>query len=129
MNLVPEIVQESFNEEVYALPNRVLVLIACEWHELSSDECQLLSKILNSVNLSIDSVQLVSRKEFDLNFIPAIIPSAILSFGSRIPSITTHYEVAESSGIPVIIADSLANLDDEKKKLLWSALRKVFKRP
>lgn len=126
MHLTPEIVQHTFSEEIYRLPNRVLVLIASEWNELSDEEKQLLRKILNAVNLSVDSVQIHSREEIDINS-TALKPSSILSFGTRILPSVTPYEAAEVTGIPVIAADTLKNLTDEKKKLLWIALRKVYK--
>jgi hypothetical protein len=126
--LTPEIIQDTYSEEIYRLPDRVWVLLDEEWNALSDEMRQLLGKILSAVNLTAERVHILSMKEIDLNSLSAVKPSAVLSFGSRILQPISPYEVADHTGIPIIAADSLTKLDEHKKKLLWVALRQVFKR-
>lgn len=127
-HFTPEIIHDTYSEEIYRLPDRVLVLIDEEWNALSGDEHQLLGKILSAVNLTTERAHILSMKEIDLNSLSPVKPSAVLSFGTRILQPIAPYEAADHTGIPIIAADSLTKLDEHKKKLLWVALRQVFKR-
>lgn len=118
--------EELFQEEIYKVSEKTLVMIPVPWNELSSEECELLTKILSAVKLNPSSVQILFNHTLDLSTIQANRPGRILLFGvSPIPSIE-KYKPADINGIPVVVADLLNSLDESKKKSLWTALKAMF---
>lgn len=123
----PEIIQQTFTDEIYAIRSRVLVLIPVEWSALTSSEIDLLGKILGSVQLNLDGVQVLAENTADLNNFNIFAPSAVLSFGVRIKQVDNPYEVTIWGTTPVLQSDALQQLDEDRKKRLWEAMRKMFK--
>lgn len=121
-----ELLQQTFSEEIYRIPGKVLIVIPQEWAELNPTEIELLSKILAAVNLTIDTVQIITTKQVDLNDLITISPSVLLSFGSEIKQADAPYKVKIWNGIPVLKTDTLSLLDEGKKKNLWVGLRQIF---
>jgi len=102
----------------------------------TSEELELLDKILNSVNLSIEEVALISySQEFEdkISMLSDLASSKIISFGftsgkSRLLDIQTKYSPSSIDNRLVIITDSLSeiNSDKELKRKLWNCLKEVF---
>lgn len=122
----PEIIQETFTEDIYRIPERVTIIIPGKWTDLKQSEIELLSNILNAVKLSLDKVQVLSMKHFDLNDLQANSPSALISFGSEIKQASGLYKVEQWNNVPIVQADSLNSFDAEKKSSLWGVLRQMF---
>ena len=127
MSLQREILEQTFTEDLYAIPGKVLVLLPHSWVALRPDEVKLLTKILGSVKLKIAQVQILSRETVDLTELVVFNPSSILSFGSKIKQIKTSYQVTDWNGAKAIEADALGSFDDAKKKQLWAALQELLK--
>jgi len=127
MSLQREILEQTFTEDLYSIPGKVLVLLPHSWAALSPDEVELLTKILGSVKLKIAQVQTLSRETFDLTELNVFNPQSILSFGSKIKQIKNPYQVTDWNGTKVIEADALGTFDDTKKKQLWAALQEILK--
>jgi hypothetical protein len=121
------LVNQTFSEDLYQLPARVLVVIPSTWETVSDSEQQLLARILGSVKLSLAAVQIVHAPTFSVE--EAIIYQAktILSFGVALAGVSRPYEAVSIGDVSVIVADAMDALDDAKKKNLWAALRLVFK--
>jgi hypothetical protein len=115
-----------YPEELYAQRPKILVILSHDWKDLSEENILLLKKILGSVKLDLAAVQIISRQEFDLTDLKAFSPHQIITFGSKLRSSPTHYQLFTQDGISVIQADSLQKLDDPKKKSLWMALKQMF---
>jgi hypothetical protein len=115
-----------FQEELYRFSSPALVVIVSKnWDEYSSEEKNLLAKILGSVKLDLASVQIISRTAVSLQALPSLHASKVLIFGSVADEIKL-YENTTAQSFSVIRADDLARLDDVKKKSLWLALKQMF---
>jgi hypothetical protein len=118
--------QFIYSEELYKLPSTVIVLLPVPWETLSDDQITLLRKILGSVRLTIEGVQILCRKQADLNDLSAFNPLAVISFGVALNPKSELYQSTQVGDVQVIQSDELAALDDTKKKSLWNALKQVF---
>jgi hypothetical protein len=119
--------EHLYQEELYLIPPRTIVVIDKPWNEVTNDDRTLLIKILGSVKLGLSNVQIVSGKQFSMDELGAMEPARLIVFGASVKELTRLYEFTTMSGIPVICADSLPALDDARKKNLWIALRQMFK--
>jgi hypothetical protein len=126
MNDATFITQSLFQEDLYQLPSRVLVVINKPWEQLADNDRTVLSKMLVAVRLSLAAVQIIEKTEFTLADIAPLSPSKVLVFGTRLQPPTKPYELVMVEGVPVITAESLDLLDDVKKKNLWTALKQMF---
>jgi hypothetical protein len=117
-----------YQEEIYSPSPKVLVILAREWEQISEADQLLLGKILGSVRLSLASVQIISRPDFDLNDLQTFSPVQIIAFGAPVKGAAKLYELFSMQGASVIVADDLQKLDDLKKKSLWNALKQMFNR-
>jgi hypothetical protein len=115
-----------FQEDLYIIPQKVTVILAKPWVNYTVEQRTLLSKILASVKLSLSAVQILTADTFDLKLIPLGSASRILIFGSSTPPSIVAYQPNQAQGFSVIKADDLAELDDQKKKNLWIALKAMF---
>ncbi len=118
--------QFIYSEDLYQLPGRVLVILPVAWAALPENDLALLHKILGSVRLSVDTVQVVHHTEPTQALFTAFKPSLIISFGSEFRPSLDPYQVHELNGMRIIQSDALNALDDVKKKNLWNALKQAF---
>jgi len=118
--------ENLYQEELYRIPGKVIVVISSPWDEITSDDRTLLSKILGSVKLSLAAVQIKVSPEFSINEFSALAPTCILAFGATLKNISKKYERISIEDISVILADELKELDDLKKRSLWLALKQIF---
>ncbi len=56
-----------FGEEVYSIPVHVTVVIDLPWNDVKEDQRVLLSRILQAVRLSTESVRILHLTQFDLS--------------------------------------------------------------
>lgn len=113
------------NEELYSIPQPMVIVMAKAWDRYSFEEKALLAKILGSVKVDISSVRIITREAIAMADISRLSSSKVLVFGSDSPDIKP-YENQPAQGFSVIKADDLSLLDDAKKKSLWLALRNMF---
>lgn len=115
-----------YQDELYMLRAKVLIILFPGWNEISDEDQSLLKKILGSVKLDLAAVQIVTRQEFNLPDLKAYSPQQIIAFGSILKGNSDQYQLFSRDGVSIIQADSLAKLDDSKKKSLWMALKQMF---
>lgn len=116
----------TFNQEVYAVPPLTTVVIDRQWTLLSEEERALLTKILGSVKLPLSAVRILAAESISIKELESSGALRVISFGTKIAECPLPYLVTEVSGIPVITAHSLPELDDQRKKSLWQGLRSMF---
>lgn len=129
MMMPRDLVEQTFNEELFLLPGRTIVLIPQDWSAYKPEEQELLIKILNSIKLKFEGIQLLVKPEVDLESLKAFNPVSILSFGVKVKQATAPYSPITWQGITVLLADDLPSLDDQKKKQLWGVLKTTFLTP
>ncbi len=122
----PSLLDAIFSEEIFLIPAKVTVVIDRPWKLVSSEEKILLEKILGALKLSVDKVSVLNVALTDLE-LPSDKVEKIISFGVPFSG-APHYEVSSLGPIPMVISDSLDKLltNDESKKMLWQALKRLF---
>jgi hypothetical protein len=115
-----------YQEDIYSITDSILIVLDKPWKEVSEEERVLLSKILGSVKLSLDKVQLVHAADTTLDSLKVYQPSKIISFGVTLSGAHELYKHHVSGNTSFILAESLHKLDDVSKKSLWMALKHAF---
>lgn len=119
--------QQIFNNELYQLPERVIVLIPVPWEKMSEDQITQLSKILSYVKFSLEGVQVLTYAEVAVSDLEVFNPSIVLSFGTKLAPPLPQYETQTVSRTQVIYSAALGTLGDSEKRNLMSALKVAFK--
>ena len=117
--------ESLFQEDLYLIPSRTLVILDKDWPSYNEAEQLLLSKILGSVKLTLSGVQLVTGSTFSATSVAPYSPKQIIAFGATSGSLK-KYETTQLDGINAVLADGLDQLDDVRKKNLWMALKQMF---
>jgi|SRR6478609_694607 len=118
--------ESLYAEELYHPAPKPAVVIGTPWDKITAPERELLSKILGSVKLSLESVRIVEQKQFNLStWIEK--PKKVICF-SPAPSGLAKHEVIEVEGTSLVLSNSIADLipDDVTKRKLWLALKQLF---
>ena len=115
-----------YHEDLYQLRDSILILVDKPWEQLRDEDKTLLSKILGSVKLSMDKVQVLHRSTISLEELIRYQPSKIISFGVTLQENTELYTVINQQGLSFINSEGLASLTDASKKRLWGALKQLF---
>jgi hypothetical protein len=124
--LKPNLINYLYQEELYRVTPPVVVIFSRPWHRILDEEKTLLAKILGSVKLTIDAVSIRHMPELSIDSLQALRPAKVLIFGSAINPGISGYEHNVVSGVSVIRADELGELDDTRKKSLWTGLKQMF---
>ena len=110
-----------FQEELYRFSTPVIVVVTKPWDAYTADEQLLLKRILTSVKVDINAVQMVVGSSLGIHG-----PARVLIFGSEPGESLEMYQPVAAQGFMVIRADDLGALDEQKKKTLWVGLRQMF---
>lgn len=122
-------IEHLYQEELYNLGPKVVVIIPVPWGTLPEADQLLLSKILGSVKRTLASVQILTLIEADTDDLLLYRPSTIIAFGSSLKvsgKTIQSYKSLRNEQVVVLQADRLDQLDDAKKKNLWNTLREMF---
>lgn len=117
------IVADLFQEELYEIKDRVLVVLAEPWESVSTEDKTLLSKILGAVKLHIDGVQIIHPPSFTPEVLKTLSPKWAIRFSNDATDNLPYYETTAVGECKVIKSHPLAELDDARKKNLWMALK------
>lgn len=118
--------ESLYAEELYQPTPKISVVIATAWNKVTDDERQLLSKILGSVKLSLESVRIIEQPQFNLSSWVEK-PKKVICFSPASVALAKH-EVIEVEGTSLVLSNSLTELipDDATKRKLWLALKQLF---
>ena len=122
----PEIIENTFAEEIYSIPPKPIVAISTPWKSISEPEKALLEKILGAVRISTNHVNVIHTAQLDVLKWPNK-PSHVLAFGLEMNGFS-FYEPFEVQGTQVILSANLSALDQDKdgKQKLWAGLKRMF---
>ena len=117
---------DTYAEDLYLVPAKPVVVLNTDWKKIPESEKALLQKILSSVKLSLNHVNITCSVKPDVLHWKDK-PAHVIVFGSEIPGLAKN-ELLEVQGIKLIITSSLGALetDNEAKKKLWNSLRQLF---
>ena len=115
-----------YQEDLFYFSTPLVIILPKPWESYQEDEYKLLQKILTSVKIDINAVQIVVQPSVDLETLQIYSPARVLIFGSEVTQEISFYQATPAQGFTVIRADDLTQLDDQKKKNLWNALRQMF---
>jgi len=119
--------EQIFKDELYQLPQKVIVLIPVPWENMSEDQVAQLEKILKYVKLNLAAVQILHKTSIAIGELTSLSPSIILSFGTQLHPPVPAYEQNLIEGMLVIYAEALGSLGDSEKRNLMGALKQAFK--
>jgi DNA polymerase III psi subunit len=121
-----EIFETTYQEEVYQIRPRPIVVINEAWDHLGEKELELLSKIISALKISIDSVTIITQPSFDITSFKG--KTLKLIYFGDLPEGVSRYEILESHGLSFICSVSLTQLleNEQARKQLWAALKKLF---
>jgi hypothetical protein len=126
MDSIQVVAQHLYQEDLYSIPGKVLVVIPNSWESTSEADRNVLIRMINAVKLNFASISVIERHAISQQDLAVFAPEKILSFGVPISPMPALYEVSSLGGVPLIAADRLEKLDDSKKKILWGALKQMF---
>jgi hypothetical protein len=115
-----------YQEELFQITPKVLVIISKPWSALNNDEVILLGKILHAVKLSLAKVQIMTRIEFSVDDFKIYRPTYLIAFGARCKDSAEMYENLSINEASIVVAHDIDQLDDARKKRLWQTLKQVF---
>lgn len=120
------VVTDLYQEEIYQLRTKTIIVISVPWNQLNDGTIQLLAKILAAVKLDLSSIRLITLTRLDDVLSLPEYPSHIISFGVPTSPPIELYQPSKLMGVPIITADKLDLLDDSRKKNLWAGLKAMF---
>lgn len=126
VNQTISVVQSLYQEDLYRIPGKVLIVLSKDWTSVTADEQTTLTKMLAALRLNLAMVQIVTRQKFSIDDVAPLSPAKVLSFGLAPTEAPNLYEFTQVNGLPVLSAEAIDKLDDAKKKTLWLELRKMF---
>ncbi len=118
--------ESTFQEDLFQLGRRPVVVINESWEILGENERELLTKIISALKISIDSVTIVTQPTLDIASLKQKA-DRLIYFGI-LPAGVSRYEVLESDQLSFICSECLSDLLDNEpaRKQLWMALKKLF---
>ncbi len=115
-----------YPEAIYSVLPPVTIVIGIPWSEIKEDQRQLLSKILQAVRLTLESVKIICQPSFDLSLFSEK-PQRMIAFIAP-PKGLALYEVIAAGEASVVFSDALAtlNTDEAAKRKFWNTLKGLF---
>jgi len=123
----PEIISNIFQEELYYVTVKPIVVLPTHWQAIRESEKVFLEKILASVKLSLNHVKVISTDKLDVLQWKER-PACVIAFGIDMPGLSQN-EVIEIQDVKMIVTSNLVDLekaDKEVKSKLSSALKQMF---
>lgn len=115
-----------YQEELYSIPTPLIIIFSKPWNTLTEEELVTLTRMVNALKLSLESVQILHREKVTVADLSFLSPTRVLIFGAAFSPTNAYYENVDLNGTSVIVSEALDQLDDSKKKSLWSALQSMF---
>jgi DNA polymerase III psi subunit len=115
-----------YNEEVYSVEVRVMVVLGTPWSEVTPDYRVLLNRILQSVGHSLESVRIIDQNPLDISAWPEK-PARVIAFVPP-PKGVAVYEPVSVGQTSILFSEPFEILagDNTSKRKLWDALKGLF---
>lgn len=126
MEALQIIAQNLYQEDLYNIPGKVVVVLPGPWEKVNEGDRNVLIRMINAVRINFASVTVIQRTSLSATDLEVLAPEKVLAFGVPVSPPPTLYTLSSLGETPLIAADKLENLDDAKKKILWGALKQMF---
>lgn len=125
-----DLLENLYQEDVFDIPRPPAIVVLPEsWGKLNEGDVALLSKILGAIKLSLAAVKIITMPVLDIENVAhteVCNSDVLLLFGSTLKPPVDSYKNVTVKNFKVVQADTLAALDDVKKRSLWLALKELF---
>ncbi|NJN42761.1 MAG: hypothetical protein HC811_11555 [Flammeovirgaceae bacterium] len=121
-----ELLEELYTEEIYGIPEKVVVFVSKAWGEVLESEQVQLEKILKAIKLSLSAIQIKTQSTIDTREMSRLRASAVISFGCKWNPDLTLYKIHKLDETQIICCDPLNELSPTSKETLWKALQEMF---
>ncbi|MCK6617434.1 MAG: hypothetical protein L6Q51_07295 [Cyclobacteriaceae bacterium] len=130
MKGVINLAADIYSEDLYCISNQTLVVIPENWHNLGVPEKDLITRFVEALkqHFSVTKISVVSESAITTSLINQCKASLIISFGVPLPEIEDKYLPVKYHSAELILADSPAEMNQERKEKLWAALKKRYSR-
>ena len=118
--------EELYQEELFHLSCKTLVVVPEPWEKLTEADKSLLSKILSAVKVGLAGARIIAEPEFTRSMLRQLNPRCVIVFGSRLEPPLPPGEVHRIEEAKLVNAPRLDSLDEAGKKLLWPALKEMY---
>lgn len=121
-----DIFKSVFQEEVYSIKPKLVIVIENSWQTLSEQEREQLKKIIGALKISFESIQIAIQSDFKISSFEHRTDKLIY-FGSN-PGDFANYQQHTFSGISFICSEGLSQLliNESTRKQLWIGLKNMF---
>jgi hypothetical protein len=121
-----DIFESVFQEEVYSLKPKLVIVIENSWQSLSEQEREQLKKIIGALKISFESIQIAIQSDFKISSFEHRT-NKLIYFGST-PGNFANYQQHTFSGISFICSEALSQLliNESTRKQLWTGLKNMF---
>lgn len=121
-----EVFRTTFQEEIFQIKQKPIVVINETWEQLGNKERELLTKIISALKISFDAITVVSQPSLQITSYHNKT-NKLIYFGELTAGVL-HYEMLESGNLSFICSESLTQLTDNEpaRKQLWQGLRRLF---
>src|SRR5687768_15156560 len=107
MNQAAIIGTNLYQEELYSIPPRILVILSNPWETLTEAEQTTLTKMITALRLNIAAIQIITLESFSIEDLAAYAPSKVIALGAALQGSSRVYESFSHQGIPFVVADAL----------------------
>lgn len=121
-----EWIAELYQEELYRFSCHTLVVIPKRWEDLEVEDKALLEKILDAIKVGMAGVQIIHEPNLTTARLNQLDPQYAIVLGATLDTPVADGEITVFGNTRLIRATALDKLDEAAKKVLWSALKKMY---
>lgn len=121
-----EWVAELYQEELYHFSCDTLVVIPKPWESLDQEERVTLENILKAVKVGLAGAQIIHEPHLTAAKLKQLDPRHAIVLGATLDNPVADGEIIAFGNTRVVRAAALEELDEKAKKVLWSALKKMY---
>ena len=121
-----EWIAELYQEELYRFSCDTLVVIPKPWESLEQEEQVTLEKMLRAVKVGLAGAKIIHEPHLTAAKLTRLDPRHAIVLGATLDNPVVDGEIIAFGNARLVRAAPLDELDEGAKKVLWSALQKMF---
>ena len=121
-----EWIAELYQEELYRFSCDTLVVIPKPWESLEHEERVTLEKMLRAIKVGLAGAKIIHEPHLTAAKLKQLDPRHAIVLGATLDNPVVDGEIMAFGNTRLVWAAALDELDEGAKKVLWSALQKMF---